>query len=577
MKSKSILKWTKRLAFTSAFALSFASPLHANDRINVMGVLAAEFALQSGDAASAASTYAEIARRSQDAKVSERAVELLIQQRRFDEAKEMIAIWQRGDESSTRPNQIGLAIALVTNDAAMAERAIDRTTKLPAEKIGDAIIDLARQLAQHKDRDHAVALASRFTATLPSLAESHYALSVASTGTENARIPEALLAIDKALAIRPHWPQAVAVKARLLSAKSAQGASRGTRALAGGDIVKMLSDAVTANPDSRELKQMLARYRFDLGDYVDARKLFLDLADDNRDDSDEMQLAATLAAFTAEDWETAERELNEALTSERGDQNAIRYYLARISESQKRWSEAATRYAQVQRPLRAGQGDRFWESQLRIATALAADKRMLQAMSHLRQLQPSTPLERASIAQTEAALWRDAGENSKAFDALDTALKVDADNADLLYESAMLAERLERMDDAEKRLRRVIEIEPKRAHAYNALGYSLADRGVRLDEARSLIEKAFELQADDAAIIDSMGWIAFRQGKLKEAEDFLRRAYGKFKDGEIAAHLGEVLWAQGRKDEARTVWRSQLEKQPDSDILKKTMQRLDPQ
>jgi Flp pilus assembly protein TadD len=141
----------------------------------------------------------------------------------------------------------------------------------------------------------------------------------------------------------------------------------------------------------------------------------------------------------------------------------------------------------------------------------------------------------------------------------------------------MLAERIDRIDDAEKRLRRVMELEPKRAHAYNALGYSFADRNVRLDEARTLIEKGYELQPDDAAIIDSMGWIAFRQGKLKEAEDYLRRAYGKFKDGEIAAHLGEVLWAQGRKDEARTLWRDQLKAQPDSDILKKTMQRLDPQ
>jgi tetratricopeptide (TPR) repeat protein len=577
MKSNPQHHFGKRFAALCVGTALAVAPVFANDRINVMGVLAAEFALQSGDAATAAGTYAEIARRSQDVKVAERAVELLLSQRRFEEAKEMVAIWQRGDEAATRPNQIGLAVALVTNDVAMADTAVDRTTKLPQEKRGEAIIDLARQLAQHKDRDRAVALASKFTSALPEIAESHYALSVASTGTDNARVPEALLAIDKALAIRPHWPQAVAVKARLLSAKSAQGASRGSRALAGGDIVKMLADAVAANPDSRELKQLLARYRFDLGEYAEARKVFLDLADDDRDDSEEMQLAATLAAFTSEDWETAEREFNEALASERGDQNAIRYYLARIAEAQKRWSDAATRYAQVQRAPRGAQsGDRYWESQLRIASVLAADKRVLQAMSHLKQLQPSTPLERASIAQTEASLWRDAGENAKAFDALETALKTDADNADLLYESAMLAERLERMEEAERRLRRVIELEPKRAHAYNALGYSLADRGVRLDEARGLIEKAFELQADDAAIIDSMGWIAFRQGKLKEAEDFLRRAYGKFKDGEIAAHLGEVLWAQGRKDEARAVWSAQLEKQPDSDILKKTMQRLDP-
>ena len=131
------------------------------------------------------------------------------------------------------------------------------------------------------------------------------------------------------------------------------------------------------------------------------------------------------------------------------------------------------------------------------------------------------------------------------------------------------------MDEAEKRLRRVIVLQPDRAHAHNALGYSFADRNINLDEARTLIEKAHSLSPDDPAILDSLGWIAFRQNRLKDAEGFLRRAIDKFKDGEIAAHLGEVLWAQGRKDEAKAVWRAQLKAQPDSDILKKTMARFE--
>jgi len=124
-------------------------------------------------------------------------------------------------------------------------------------------------------------------------------------------------------------------------------------------------------------------------------------------------------------------------------------------------------------------------------------------------------------------------------------------------------------------LRKVIALQPKRAHAYNALGYSFADRNINLDEARTLIEKAHELAPDDAAILDSMGWIAFRQGRLEDAAAYLKRAFDKFQDGEIAAHLGEVLWALGRKDEARGIWQAQLKAQPDSDILKKTMARLE--
>jgi tetratricopeptide (TPR) repeat protein len=566
---------TTLIALSVSLATLTTAPVSAqvNDRAVVMGILAAEFALQEGDIAGAAATYAEVARRSRDAKVAERAVELLLRARRPEEAKEIVAIWQSGDPTSARPNQIALALALNTNDSTLALKAVSRVVDLPAERRATAVLDLARQFAQHGDRDFAVKLASVFTEAMPELAESHYALAVASTGTDGSRINEAMLAIDKAIAIKPNWPQAIAVKARLMSMRAEKAATPGARALAGNDSVKLLSDAVAANPDSRELKQLLARTQFDLGEFASSRKLFLDLADDGKEDAEEMQLAATLAAFSAQDWETAETEFSAALVAERGDANALRYYLARVSEGRKRWSEAAERYAQVQR---MGQGDRYWESQLRIAGVLGADKRMLQAMSHLKQMTPTNAFERVTRAQTEAGLWRDAGDNQKAFDTLDAAIKADANNADLLYESAMVAERLNRLDEAEKRLRRVMEIEPKRAHAYNALGYSFADRNVRLDEARALIEKGYELAPDDAAIIDSMGWIAFRQGRLKDAEDYLRRAYSKFKDGEIAAHLGEVLWVQGRKDEARSVWQAQLKAQPDSDILKKTMQRLDP-
>jgi tetratricopeptide (TPR) repeat protein len=555
---------------------SDALPL--NDRMIVMGVLAAEFALQSGDLATAAGTYAEMARRSDDAKVAERAVELLLRARRGEEAKEIVAIWQSADPKASRANQIALALSLNSSDEVGAMKAVSRAVELPAETRGAAIVDVARQLAQHKDRDFAVKLASVFTETHPELAESHYALAVASTGTENARLNEALLAIDKALAIKPNWPQAVAVKARLLSVK----AEKMPRARVANDAnnksesVKLLEDAVAANalnPDARDLKVLLARVQFDEGRFVDARKVFVDLADDGKEDTEEMQLSATLSAFSAQDWDTAEKEFAEALDTERGDANAVRYYLARISEGRKRWPEAAERYAKVQR---LGQGDRYWESQLRIAGALALDKRLTAAMNHLAALVPTNAREKTALTQTEVALWREAGEHAKALEVLDKAIASDEKNTDLIYESAMTAERLDQFAESEKRLRRVLALEPNRPDANNALGYGLADRNERLDEARTLIEKAHKLSPDDAAILDSMGWIAFRQGRLKEAEDYLRQSFAKFQDGEIAAHLGEVLWAQGRKAEAREMWQTQLKAQPDSEILKKTLKRFDP-
>ena len=544
---------------------SFSAP--KNDRALVLGVLAAEFSLQNGDLATAASTYFEVAKRSQDAKVAERAVELLMRNRRLDDAKEITALWQDADASAARPHQVALALALTSSDEARALSAVKRIAALPEAVRAEAIVDAGRQLAQHRDRDFAVKLASIFTEQLPTLAESQYALAVASTGTGNSRLGEALIAIDRALTLKPNWPQAVAVKSRLLLAKAVLAKTPLTEA--GTDAVALLEAAIVANPDARELRLLLARTVFDLEKFVESRKRFLALAEDGKEDAEEMRLAATLSSFQGQDWAVAEREFLDALAAERGEPAAILYYLGRISESKKEWSTAVERYLQVPR------GERYWESQLRVAGALAQDKRLLQAMGHLSALTPSTPVERLTLAQTQSTLWRDAGDNVKAFAALDSALTGDADNADLLYETAMLAERIDRLDEAEKRLRRVIVLQPERAHAYNALGYSFADRNMNLDEARTLIEKAHGLAPDDPAILDSMGWIAFRQARLTDAEGYLRRALDKFQDGEIAAHLGEVLWAQGRKDDARAVWQKQLAAQPDSDILKKTMARFE--
>ncbi len=560
---------------------SASPPATINDRAVVLGILAAEFSLQSGDVAAAANTYYEVAKRSRDAKVAERAVDLLLRARRIEEAKEIVALWQEADTGSLRPLQIALALALTSADQLRAMGAITAIATLPDDVRGSAIMDAARQLALFRDRDFAVKLASVFTQQLPKLPESHYALAVASTGNENKRVGEALLAIDQALKLKPNWPQAVAVKSRLLLARGP--VATGVESSPGAAAVTLLENAIAANTapsapaanpsapvkdESRELRLVLARTQFDLEKYAEARKQFLALAEDGLEDADEMRLAATLAAFQGKDWDAAEREFTESLAADRGDPAAVLYYLARISEARLRWGEAVERFTQVPR------GDRYWESQLRIAGALAQDKRMTQAISHLRGLKASTPLERLSLAQTESTLWREAGENVKAFDALEAALVSDADNPDLLYDSAMLAERIDRMEEAEKRLRRVIVLQPTRAHAFNALGYSFADRNTNLDEARTLIEKAHGIAPDDPAILDSMGWIAFRQGRMADAESYLKRALEKFQDGEIAAHLGEVLWAQGRQEEAKKVWDAQLKAQPDSDILKKTVARL---
>jgi len=147
---------------------------------------------------------------------------------------------------------------------------------------------------------------------------------------------------------------------------------------------------------------------------------------------------------------------------------------------------------------------------------------------------------------------------------------------DLLYDRAMVAEKISRLDILEQDLRKLIQIKPDYAHAYNALGYTLADRTNRFDEAQKLLEKALKLSPEDPFIMDSMGWLQHRMGQQEKAAEYLHRAYGIRPDPEIAAHLGEVLWTQGKRDEAKKLWQSALKASPQNeqllDVLKKFSQ-----
>jgi Flp pilus assembly protein TadD len=174
----------------------------------------------------------------------------------------------------------------------------------------------------------------------------------------------------------------------------------------------------------------------------------------------------------------------------------------------------------------------------------------------------------------EAQLLRDANRHGDAYDMLGQALQKVPDQPELLYDYALTAEKLERHDVAEENLRKLIQVKPDHAHAYNALGYSLADRNQRLPEARKLIEKALEISPEDYFIIDSLGWVLYRQGDLPGAARELRRAYAGRPDAEIGAHLGEVLWVMGERAEAERIWKEALEAGPDNETLQKTIKRL---
>jgi|APFre7841882724_1041349.scaffolds.fasta_scaffold32729_2 tetratricopeptide (TPR) repeat protein len=217
---------------------------------------------------------------------------------------------------------------------------------------------------------------------------------------------------------------------------------------------------------------------------------------------------------------------------------------------------------------------RALEVQTRRATLLARQGKLREARVLVQQVPERRPEDARAKLFAESQVLREVKRWNDAHDVLVTASERFPGDADLLYEQAMMAEKLLRIDEMERVLRRVIELKPDHHHAYNALGYSLADRNLRLPEAQTLIRKALELAPNDPFITDSLGWVEYRLGNRDEALRLLRQAYASRPDAEIAAHLGEVLWASGARDDARRIWREGRERDAVNEVLRETLTRL---
>jgi tetratricopeptide (TPR) repeat protein len=244
--------------------------------------------------------------------------------------------------------------------------------------------------------------------------------------------------------------------------------------------------------------------------------------------------------------------------------------LAQAAEQLGDYKGAEAWLAKVDNPQRA------LEVQQRRASLLARQGKLAEARALIRQL-PDKDTESAKAKMfAEAQLLRDAKQWKEASEVLARGSQRFANDIDLMYEQSMLAEKLGRTDEMERLLRRIIELKPDHHHAYNALGYSLAERNVRLPEAKQLIQRALELAPGDPFITDSLGWVEYRMGNIPEAIRLLRTAYQARPDTEIAAHLGEVLWVSGQTEEARRIWREARGRDAANDVLRETLARLRP-
>ncbi|WP_028081537.1 tetratricopeptide repeat protein [Solimonas soli] len=307
---------------------------------------------------------------------------------------------------------------------------------------------------------------------------------------------------------------------------------------------KLLLESNQREPARQQLKKILAR---------------------TPNEADAMYALAVMAT-NDRDYATAESYLKPLLDGERSDDAA--FQLGRLYEMRGDYASAIDYYGRV------SDGPQAIDAALRQANVLAKAGRLDDARKQLQALRDDYPqfATRFILAEAELLLNANRYEDSRAL--LDAALKAQPDNADLLYSRSLVFERMNQIDAAEKDLRAVLAVAPDDARSLNALGYMLAVHTKRLDEAHELVGRALTLDPNDPAIIDSMGWVEFKRGNTEQASKLLSRAFADFPDPEVAAHLGEVLWSMGRKDEARSVWDNALRQSPEHPVLKETVQRF---
>jgi len=516
-------------------------------------LLLAEVAGQRGDIPLASDAYLDLAQTTRDPRLVQRAVEVSLFARRYDNALQAAQLWLELEPDS--PKALQTVVALLLNGGRLVEARplLEKLIAIDGGNRAKGFLQLNGLFSKQPDKQGVLHLVEDLARPYPDLPEARFAVALAAWGAQQRE--RALAEIRLAQSLRPDWEAAALLQGEVL------------RHGAPGEAKAFYGNFLKTYPKAREVRLAYARLLVGEKDFAEARAQFRQLSAEFPG-SPEVSLAIGLLSLQLGDLDSAEEYLKQALERRYADPDSVYLYLGQVSETRGRPEEALERYGKV------GQGESYLPAQMRIAGILAKQGGVDAGLAHLRQVIPADLGQQTQLAQAEAQLLRDAKDHRRAFEVLGRALKKQPNSPDLLYDQALAAEKIGRMDVLEKNLRKAIEFKPDFAQAYNALGYTYADRNERLDEAKKLLDKAIELSPEDPFILDSLGWLHYRRHDLVQAENYLRRAMAAKPDPEIAAHLGEVLWARGHRDEARKVWREAFQGHPDNDALRDTLKKF---
>ena len=519
-------------------------------------LLVAEIAGQRNQLDLAVENYLDLARTTRDPDIVSRATRIAVYARDDAAAREAAHLWAELDPENSDAHQVLAVMAVREGNTAKALVHLEIILKSNGQRQGlnQRLWMVANFLSREKDKEQVKLILEELMAGHQDAPEILFAY--AQVLTRMAELPRAREVLEQVLALAPQNNDAAMTYVSVLNQLGLEA-----------EALAWLESALKKNNDEFALRIFYARILTDLQRFDEARRQFEILTVQDPGNPDVL-FSLGLLYLQSSRLDDAEGYFIR-LSETKGHEDDASYYLGRISEEKEDLEKASNWYRGV------SSGKNYFDAQMRIGMLLGKQNKIEEARLHLAKIQTRSVREKSVLIQAEAEMLAENRRFEEAMEVFDKALQEGYDE-DLLYSRAMLAEKMDRLDILEMDLRVILEKDPNNSQALNALGYTLADRTDRYDEAYDLIKRALEISPDDYFVLDSMGWILYRQGRLEEAIEFLNKALSKKNDPEIAAHLGEVLWVKGDKEAAQSIWDTALGETPNDDRLRNVINRLNP-
>jgi tetratricopeptide (TPR) repeat protein len=514
--------------------------------------LLAEIALQRNDPNAAGHLYLDLAKLTKNSFLAQNAAQLGSMVRNGRLALDAADVWSKLDPTSADAQKVLAEMYIASGNLAKARPIVKKILESDESK-GDGFLYLNNILSQVENKTNALRFIIDIAKPYPNMVEAHFAVAHTAHMAGNDTIRDRELKIVDAL--DPKWETSILFKGAILFQQDPNQA------------IDEYKKFIKTNPKSNAVRLELAKALVQTEKYTEAKQHFEKLVNSPLASSD-LSLTVALLALESGDDLVAEKYLNQALERKYPNPDQIYMYLARIYAQREDLANVLNWVEKI------SAGPMFVDSRIFAAQSIRAKNGVSDAIKYLEQFKSLDRQEKLKFLQLKTSFLYNDNQYQQAINLMLSEEEKYNDSAEFYFDFGLLYEKNKDFESMEKHLKKAISLKPDYAIAYNALGYSYADRNIKLDDAKKYIEIALSIDSQNHYILDSMGWVHFRLGNYDIAYEFITKAYTIQEDPEIAAHLGEVLWKQGKQNEAISIWQSSLEKFPENLILIETKNRL---